>query len=375
MWRPWIFLFVVLSLFIVAGNILALVVFLVAKPLPYNVRCLLINLAFADLLVGVLAIPMYIYLIVASFTGNLPPDSATSVVYTVIDIFAAFGSIFSLVAIAIDRLRAVAWPINHQNTTGLTYHIALVLIWLGAGIIAVLFILQDSKDIHPRGFFIPMIVCFFLTVVVILAAYSYLWYAVTQIRIDQAGGSRTIEKQLGLTFLLVTVLFIAMWVPFQVLNILVHIVDGKCHLFDCKFELIAFAKLFHYGNSLVNPLIYSFRIPGFRKAAVQLFCRRNARSQGANNATMNTYNHQEANSATLTNYGNAGYNAYDKTENDRANAGSINRYENPGFQSEPREKPWQDDTRNPRYEARNPNFNPTVSPGREADTSQPSMFI
>ena len=35
-----------------------------------------------------------------------------------------------------------------------------------------------------------------------------------------------------------------------------------------------FFKVLHYANSLVNPIIYAFRIPKFRKAAIDLLhCR------------------------------------------------------------------------------------------------------
>ena len=364
-WRPWIFLFVILSIFILAGNILALVVFLVAKPLSFNVRCLLINLAIADSLVGSLALPMYSALLAKHFTGSFSPsDSLLSLVYTVIDIFAAYASILSLAAIAIDRARAVVWSVSHQSTRGHTYLVAVVLIWLGAAVIALLFILQSKKVIDTGGFFYPMILTFFVTVLVIIIVYLYLWFVVTRITIDQASGARTLEKSLGITFLLITVLFIVMWVPFQILNILVYQEGGKCHLFDCKFEMIAFSKLFHYGNSLVNPLIYSFRLPAFRKAAVRLLCFRNVRPPPITNVTMNSNEQQGTKDQTFNAYNNAGYDA---------NYEQKATFDNPGFTSEP---PGESQHEVPpsHYRTNNSKLPPAISPG-DPDSSKPSIFI
>lgn len=353
-WRPWIFLYVLLSISILIGNVLALVVFFVAKPLAFNIRCLLINLAFADSLVGAVALPMYSALIAEAFTGRLSPTSELPIVYTAIDIFAAFGSILSLVAIAFDRVK---YTVSHQNTSGAVYLVAIIFIWLGAAVMAILYILSAHKIIPIGGFFLPMIITFFLTVLVIIAVYAYLWIMVILMKIDQASGSRTIEKKLGITFLMITVLFIVMWIPFQVLNIMVFQEGGKCHIYDCKFEMVAFTKLFHYGNSLVNPFIYSLRIPGFRKAAVQLLCYRRLSPEALNNATINTYDHEGTRDVRLHTYENVGYNA---KEEKKAT------YDNPGFVTER--------SREQSPPAHNPNFNPVISPDR-TDSNQPSMFI
>ena len=51
------------SVLIIAGNLLTLVLFAVTKPLRRKSLFLVMNMAFADLLVGTFSVPFYIYIV------------------------------------------------------------------------------------------------------------------------------------------------------------------------------------------------------------------------------------------------------------------------------------------------------------------------
>ena len=254
-------MFAVVSILIICGNILTILVMTRAKPLQSNIRFLIINLAVADLTVGLLTIPLFLYRVVASNYG-------VQLVYRMLDVFTGYASIFSLVAVAAERFIAISWPLKYENTKQKTYGLVIVIVWLIATCLGVLMGLRTLKKIAAIAFYMPMMVCFFSSLGILILCYSAIWFVVRRSRTEEL---KSFEKQLSVTVLVVTLLFVVMWMPFHVLNIL-HYYKVPCGG-HCNFHFIAFFKLLHYGNSLLNPLIYGFRIPGFTKAARKLFRR------------------------------------------------------------------------------------------------------
>ena len=276
------------SILIICGNVLTIVVLTRAKLLHGNIRSIIISLAVADLTVGLLTLPLYVYHNAVSYNG------VELTIYRTLDVFSGYASIFSLVAIAVERLVAVVWPLKYENTKQKTYLYAISVVWFLAAFLGLLMVLKTFGKISITAFYVPIMAGFFASVVALSGCYSALWWIASAGRVtrDQAGGvPRSSDKQLGITLLVVTILFIAMWLPFQVVNILYyHNIECGAH---CNYELVNFFKLLHYGNSLLNPIIYLFRVPGFKKAAVETLCRRSAAAAAEGDVTMYTIANNE----------------------------------------------------------------------------------
>ena len=76
------------------------------------------------------------------------------------------------------------------------------------------------------------------------------------------------DKRLAILLFIVTVVFGLTWMPFQIINILAFF------CYPCRkmsIDGVNFAKFLHYGNSCVNPIIYSFLVPEFRKTVASIF--------------------------------------------------------------------------------------------------------
>ena len=283
-WVLWCVAFVVVAILIICGNLLTILVLTKASLIHTNLCTLLISLAVADLTVGSLAVPLFAYHTVAA-VQDIQQSVVSRTLYQAIDIFTAYASIFSLIIIAIERLLAIAWPLKHQRISQETYLKVIAIVWILATILGCVAVLKNVGVISLAGFFIPVILCFFVSTVILCVSYIALWYSAWRIRNDQEGGSRVQEKRLGMTLLIVTMLFLAMWLPFQIVNLLFFSkVDCGVH---CTFDLITFFKLLHYGNSFVNPIIYALRVPGFKKAAMRLIRRENVASITEEDITMN----------------------------------------------------------------------------------------
>lgn len=105
--------------------------------------------------------------------------------------------------------------------------------------------------------------------VITCTAYVALWIKV-RFR-DRRGLSREADRRLAKTLCLVTGAFVLTWLPFQSLLYVVHF----CLTFPLPTQnAVNFIKVLQYCNSFMNTVIYSLRMPEFRKAISEIFnCR------------------------------------------------------------------------------------------------------
>ena len=91
----------------------------------------------------------------------------------------------------------------------------------------------------------------------------------------QHHGAASREKKLTTTLLIVTIVSLLVWLPFVVSRILSSATDIFNSLSSFAYTQLWVATILLFqANSLVNPVIYAYRIPEFRKALVALFCKR-----------------------------------------------------------------------------------------------------
>ena len=111
---------------------------------------------------------------------------------------------------------------------------------------------------------------------VICFAYCVIWWK-RKIRMDNQNQQIQREKKLAKTLFLITGASLLTWLPFQIIIIL-----GLLAIIGpFGFRII---KLLQFSNSLVNVIIYPFRIPEFKGALLTMlrgfvtaFCRKTNR--------------------------------------------------------------------------------------------------
>lgn len=89
-----------------------------------------------------------------------------------------------------------------------------------------------------------------------------MWILVKSHKHDSNSWNNQKEMKLILTIFFVIILFIAAWTPFMVINIITFLCV-KCFIPN---KVVYFSKLLHYSNSVVNPVVYGYRLPEFKKA-------------------------------------------------------------------------------------------------------------
>ena len=251
----WELCFGLLALLVVAGNSVTIWIFLKQK-FRKHAHFLLTSLAVADLLVGLLSIPLYIVV-------NLD-TSALSRASRYVDIFTGLTSVFTLAAISLERMYAVAWPLRHRTLLLRAYKFAIVTPWILAATVASIRALFDNGLIAPTGFQVVISVSLIAPSLVICSAYCVIWWKRRK-RMDNRNQQIQRETKLAKALFLITGTSLLTWLPFEIVNMWPFLVV-RIH----PFGILYIIKLLQYSNSLVNVIIYPFRISEFKGALLRM---------------------------------------------------------------------------------------------------------
>ena len=270
----------------VLGNALVIIVIHRNKKLRNANTFLLLNLAYSDLMFAIL---IFTYTILLSY-GIVQLSLADCLSH-------ALTSIYTLVAIAVERYFAILKPFVHltRAVKSLLYKVVFGIWILAVGLSTPEYFLatQNPKDtgqnITTNGtrvatvwFETPSTIYSYLLFVfglifptaILVFCYSrviyHVWFNADANKDTNAALLKS-RRKLTKLFILVTVVFIITWAPtFVRLIVTRYIVDAKNAR---NFEI--FSLLLGLVGSTANPIIYSFRCPRFRQEIVKLLnCRR-----------------------------------------------------------------------------------------------------
>ena len=250
-------MFWILSNFVITGNILIIWIFLNLRRRKRS-TFLLIGLGLADLLVGGLAIPLFI----AAF------ESASLTawrVFNLVDVFTSTSSIYALSVISVERMFAIGWPLRHTTANFRVCIYAISIPWIIAAIFTVFtdanfnFITSDSV--------IYLLVLLPATPLLVMCVAYYVIWRKQKSPICNHNNIITETKSAN-TLFLITGASVFTWLPFQIFNMLVNL-----HFFPSfsYLQLTAFiVRVLQYSNSFVNVIIYPLRISEFKNYLVHL---------------------------------------------------------------------------------------------------------
>ncbi|XP_077979008.1 QRFP-like peptide receptor [Glandiceps talaboti] len=274
---------------IIGGNLLVIIAVFRQPILRKSAtNHLIISLAFSDLAVGAIFGPAQIVYTVfkyLSLSSEVLCDLLMIVMYTGLN-----STIFTLMAIAADRYRAIIQPFKPKMTVKQARYIT-ILVWLVSlcyssynikvnGIVT--YHLPDNSTIHMctsiysvmMAIEKPMsIVNLAVTYIIPLSIIAYLYlhmisslYFTSSLNDESKRRKRKAIRML----LLVVVLFAICWGPLRVHQVMVYHFNDKIKFSSLFFTVVTF--LF-FANSWANPIIYAFFNDKFRKEfAVILTC-------------------------------------------------------------------------------------------------------
>ena len=245
----WGAIFAVLEFAVILLNSLALYIFIKNKSLRTRKHFMIINLVVSDFLFGVTGLSLAIFYV-------LDPSKIAFYVFNLLNKFTKTASLLTLGLIALERMHAIVWPFRHRVLRIYIYKAALVFAWaLSAALTAIM----SLKMYNVRFEAVLLATVFFVTIET-AASYITLWVFIKRRR-PQHDTSTSQDKALAFTLLLISGAFVVTWV-IPVLFISIPRICTTCH--QPKGSVIMWLHIAFAFQSVINPVIYCFRIPGFQ---------------------------------------------------------------------------------------------------------------
>uniref|UniRef100_A0A7N9ALY6 5-hydroxytryptamine (serotonin) receptor 2C, G protein-coupled-like 1 n=1 Tax=Mastacembelus armatus TaxID=205130 RepID=A0A7N9ALY6_9TELE len=310
---PALLILVIIAL-TVGGNILVILAVSLEKKLQNATNFFLRSLAVADMLVGILVMPISLINILYDYAWPLP--SALCPIWIYLDVLFSTASIMHLCAISLDRYVAIRNPIEHSRFNSRTKAMMkIAAVWtisIGVSMPIPVIGLHNEDKVFVNGscvlneerfiligsfvaFFIPlviMVVTYCLTIQVnvsLCTCYVYpsflkiflcsvlmsLFYISSSLTlptpcflcffclrtVPSSSNERRASKVLGIVFFL----FLIMWCPFFITNVTFVLCSDSCNE-SLLHDLLNVFVWVGYISSGVNPLVYTLFNKTYRRA-------------------------------------------------------------------------------------------------------------
>ncbi|XP_017268191.1 adenosine receptor A2b [Kryptolebias marmoratus] len=288
---------VVIAILSISGNVLVCWAVAINSTLKNATFYFLVSLAVADILVGCLAIPFAIIISI-----GLPLDFYGCLFLACFVLVLTQSSIFSLLAIAIDRYLAVKIPLRYKELmTGKTAREIIAILWILSFVIGLIpFFGWNSKylrcsnttdDKHRGGLpqscklqcffenvvdmeymvYFNFFVCVLLPLLIMLGIYVKIFTVarkqLRQIELKCVGNGDSqnqglLQKEIraAKSLSIIVGLFAVCWLPVHILNCLKLFYEDL----DRPEYVMYVAIILSHANSAINPIIYAYRIQDFR---------------------------------------------------------------------------------------------------------------
>lgn len=266
----WCLVYLTIAIFAILGNFLIILVFMKKRSLKTRTNYFVIGLAIGDVLVGASTIPLYVTLLVLLFKKDYKEAALVQAIFSPMDVLSGMLSILHLTTISVERVYAIAFPLRHRTSSSRFSLIILTFIWLtAAGIASLNFIIPKGPQ-WKGTFLIYSALGFFVPFSIILVAYTSIWIIVKNKTKISCTRARVMNRESRTAFTIFTLilLFLLTWLPFFSLN-LVLFSCTKCAA-AVSLQVVLFFKALHYSGSALNPVVYSARMPEFRRPVLTL---------------------------------------------------------------------------------------------------------
>lgn len=275
-------LYVLLSLITITGNTFVIVAFKKIR-IRAAINMFFVSLAVSDLMVGAVSIPLWIYhLSCPSFKRCRLPSATVGAFFQAFDVFSAMASTSNLIAISIERYFSICWPVKHRVSSHKRYYKMLFTTWIYSVLVTSIYSVDFSPTWQKYRGLLVFVAGFAVPLIVLIGMYSSIHWGVKNMNANwkRANAETSVlskrlqqERRTVTTMVIVTVLFLASWLPFFVVSLLWIFQrssllgggGGKGFM-----RLMDFIKWMHYSNSAVNPLVYAYRSEEMRRILVKL---------------------------------------------------------------------------------------------------------
>ena len=210
-------------------------------------------------------------------------DPLGNQLYAIMGLFVVFpvASTINLGAISLERTHATFRPFEHRLIKKKIFGATVAIVWITAGIFSSSFFLflKHLRLIPLTIFIITYASCFLLCLLIISVCYTSIAIKIVCGTHPPHHGATNRERKLTKTLFIVTVVSLLLILPVNVLwiHVMLQALTSTKILPETLTKLFRLPYFFYflfYANSLLNPFLYSLRMPGFRRPLFHFFkCR------------------------------------------------------------------------------------------------------
>ena len=246
---------------IVGGNLLTIILFVREKKLRKKSLFLVMNMALADVMLGAVSLPLFVYLLAGPYYHLWTASKSTFNFYLFhfLDVTFSQSSLISAVFISCERFYAVYWPLKHKTLSTRAYGFVIFMVWSLAIVISIAYHFSFYPESSKAAILSWMI--FLLSFLFIVCACNIgIWRKVQKrnIALPQQNRAASQNQRLTKTLLFVSAISVLTWLRLVIVNYLTFF--RRVDIPNVFEDII---NILNFSNSILNPFIYPLRIPQF----------------------------------------------------------------------------------------------------------------
>ena len=241
----------------------------------------LVNLATSDLIVGGVILPISVYVHGMEATGYL--NCTLMIAFHIIYFIAATSSIFSLLALCVDRYIAVAFPIKYRIYLHWKKCMCIsVLIWVVSISLPFLHLKLSTVTFLMVYDHIAVLTAFIGLLVTYIRIYVLLRKQGKSLSLAQQTSPVAdnlmkkkwvnVERKVTRTFLLILMVFVVTYLPAVFIAYMLEFYNLCTENEECREWLRDIQFLLVCSNACVNPFICILRMQNFRSSIAAMCC-------------------------------------------------------------------------------------------------------
>ncbi|XP_031567210.1 cannabinoid receptor type 1A-like [Actinia tenebrosa] len=269
----WLASFTLMSFLIVALNLATILTFVSNRYLRRRSVYCLINLTIADLLYGITG-AVYGFCVYGFISMNLDMDPTFSIFVFLCIACTFLASALSLAIVSLERVCAFFFPFRHRVIRQRVYIGVFVVSWVIAIIATWVFKVLSNPSALILFYFVVT-----LSVIIIFSSYAAIFIKLKKNSPQEFQNQTSFsqrrqiqEKKLAKTLFIATALSIITCMPYVAYRFS-YLHMNQDTLLLTHPNVYSLMYIFQRMNSVVNPIVYLFRMRDFRKALFQVVFR------------------------------------------------------------------------------------------------------
>ena len=260
---------------IVTVNLLSIILFIKNKSLRTRSMYLVMSLTVADLLVGSLSGSVNLFYGQNRYCPFVKFYSLSWEVIIAINFLIylfPLVSVTNIAVISLERFHATFRPFRHRLIKRWVYVVAIAVIWVFSIITSVIIGIERSLMTHHL-YLLESHCC--LCLMATFVSYTSILFKFRFGAHPQRHCAAALrQRKLTVTLFITTLVSLLLWLPYNIF-LIVHWSNGIWNSLSLPehFRLAYSLQFLFYANSLVNPILYTIRMPDFKKALLSLFRR------------------------------------------------------------------------------------------------------